>query len=107
MDRVERSYANFKTGTYTGDGTEGQTITGVGFRPKYVEIYSIGAENLEVKLDRDWADWSILHMDYGDDHTATQNRVNSLDTDGFTVDDANNNSVPNTSGTTYYYFAAG
>ena len=35
---VSSEICKIKTGTYTGDGSIGQAITGVGFQPKAVEI---------------------------------------------------------------------
>lgn len=101
-----------KTGTYTGDGTEGQAITGVGFRPKYVRIYAhhvaVVAAEIYEKLDQSWGDASRTHTNIADsEHFVHVNKINSLDADGFTVDDAGTNTAPNQAGIVYDYLALG
>lgn len=99
-----------KTGTYTGDGTEGQAIAGVGFRPKYIKIWiHITAEvthNIYEKLDQTWGDYCVRH-EAGGGHDNLDNRINSLDADGFTVDDDGNDEQPNNNTQVYDYLALG
>ena len=103
-----------KTGTYTGDGTTGQAVTGVGFRPKYLRIWEhshftgeVDAYVLE-KLDQSWGDYAFLHFYTAlHEHRTLDNRVNSLDADGFTVDDDDGNFGPNENGVVYDYLALG
>jgi hypothetical protein len=98
-----------KTGTYTGDGTTGQAITGVGFQPKYVRIWkhltAEAAQNATEKLDQSWADYCIFEGQTT--FYAYDNLMNSLDSDGFTVDDAGSDSFPNGNGVAYDYLALG
>ena len=102
------STCRIKTGTYTGDGTTGQAITGVGFQLKYVYIFpaitSQTAQNSMFKTDQFgiYAIWETPSSFYSYD-----NRIVSLDSDGFTVDDDGLNSFPNASGVTYNYLALG
>ena len=104
--------AQMKTGTYSGDGTTGQAITGLGFSPDFVRIWPRpGAEgNIGVyeKLDQSWSDYSVLHgIAAGSEHEILDSRINSLDADGFTVDDDGSDANPNKNGTTYDYVAWG
>ena len=104
--------AMLKTGTYTGDGTEGQGITGVGFQPKYVKIWAhpVSEANTQIheKLDQTWGDYDINHSTTAtSEHKSFDNRINSLDADGFTVDDDAANLPPNTDTVTYDYLALG
>ena len=96
-----------KTGTYTGDGTEGQAITGVGFRPKYVRIWPhpIAEATAQVfeKLDQSWGDYA---MRTGDIYYFDK-RIKSLDVDGFTVDSDGGHQTPNIDGIIYDYIALG
>ena len=93
----------FKEGTYTGDGTTGRAITGLGFRPKVVVIKADHATN--------------GHAMWLSDTMSTSNNVTnsvesadivSLDADGFTVSHlASANGRTNESGKTYYWYALG
>lgn len=101
-----------KTGTYTGDGTEGQGITGIGFSPKAVWIHANPVDvgegvtfNTFRKWDLTWGDFCVAEVAGG--IQAFDNRINSLDADGFTVDDDGGNSAPNANLTVYHYIALG
>lgn len=101
-----------KTGTYTGDGTVGQAIAGVGFRPKFLNIWphpvGEGTSNLDQKLDQGWADFNFDHLIVAlNEHGIHDNRINSLDADGFTVDDNGGDETPNTDTVVYDYLALG
>ena len=98
-----------KTGTYTGDGSTSKAITGVGFQPKFVMIWdhtsivTPAASNCYMKLDQSWGDIAYrMH-----DATAAANQINSLDADGFTVDDAGTDADPNRNGRVYDYLLLG
>lgn len=100
-----------KTGTYTGDDTTGQAITGVGFQPKYVTIWlhptAEASDQRYEKLDQSWGDYASTHWVSVDSPKFFDNRFNSLDADGFTVDDDGLNYAPNANGVTYDYMALG
>jgi len=104
------------TGTYTGDGTLGQAIVGVGFAPKYVAIWrhktgeGLTEDYKFEKLDKGWGDYAYAHVNTAVGqvfHYTFDNRVNSLDADGFTVDDDGADSVPNSLQVVYDYLALG
>lgn len=107
------------TGTYTGDGTTSMAVTGIGFQPKYVKIWpEIGApgnnvdmiETTDTIIDDNVNGMGIVHRGGGAagvKHRTAANRIISLDADGFTVDDAGTNSIPNESGQVYNYIAIG
>lgn len=107
--------ARIKTGTYTGNGATSQAITGVGFAPKYVKIFprltSDGTsgpifETTDTIVDDNASGGSWAHGGTSG-HTFEINQVISLDSDGFTVDDAGVDSNPNANGTVYNYLAIG
>lgn len=98
------------TGTYTGDGTLAQAITGVGFQPKVVMVAKhdvaesgIGTIVLLMKSDTMAGDLSVYFR--GDQ--SLDNRLISLDADGFTVDDDNGDFHPNKNAQLYDYIAWG
>ena len=91
-DAVSKLFCRIKTGTYTGDGSTGQAITGVGFQPKHVKIWphptvDDNAEEIHEKLDQSWGDYAYVHSGTFPHHIR-DNRINSLDADGFTVDES-------------------
>jgi len=103
-------FCRIKTGTYTGDGSTSQAITGVGFRPKFVWIFenpavetaSQGSFVVPDSLTAGLA--QVIHRDNTDE---VDNRVDSLDADGFTVDDDGIDEDPNKNGANYCYIAFG
>jgi len=105
------NFCRIKTGTYTGDGSTGQAITGVGFTPKSIEIWvhPVGATGAEMhtKLDLTWGDYDFVHTSSDPEHHNDLSRINSLDADGFTVDDDIIDATPNKDGIVYDYRALG
>lgn len=105
--------AKIKTGTYTGDGTTAQGITGVGFSPKYVRVWErITTEGVidvfETTpdiIDDNAAGVSIWYSTIG--VQVYLRAIISLDADGFTVDDKGANFHPNSDGQIYNYLAFG
>lgn len=104
-----------KTGTYTGDGTTSQAITGIGFSPKYVKIWrretvdNTGLVIFETTpdiIDDNAAGGAILH-DGVLDHSFQTDKIISLDSDGFTVDDSGIDANPNQDTIVYNYMALG
>jgi len=109
MQRSEKYLTRIKTGVYTGDGTESQAITGVGFKPKYLKIVgdvTTGEGRSVVSIDQNWGDNTFGHNT--DTHySSVGDKIPSLDADGFTVDDGGYDGVPNTNSMTFYYYALG
>lgn len=109
--------ANITTGTYTGDGTTSNAITGLGFPPSYVKIVASSAADLTANIF--YETWDELNDDaptgQGLAHTAIatlehiyiNESISSLDADGFTVSDRSINADPNAVGVTYNYVAFG
>ncbi len=106
------------TGTYTGDGATSQGITGVGFLPKFVKIWTDlgtteGYFNMHEKVDQAWGDYTFVHSleDVTPSHRAFNERIKTLDDDGFTVSDdssyAGGDNDPNMGGRVYDYLALG
>lgn len=100
-----------KTGTYTGDGSTSQGITGIGFRPKYIKIWkrpTVDGSNKRhgERVDGFTGGFAFLHIDAGG-HEENEHLIISLDADGFTVDDNNGDQFPNKNGETYEYLALG
>lgn len=70
-----------KTGAYLGDSNSTQSITGVGFEPKFVMLWpaSNNVANKCAKTDQDSGNFSH------DGNNYTEDCILSLDSDGFTV----------------------
>ena len=96
-------------GSYTGDGTESHAITGLGGKPKSLEIFWHPIEETTAhkfeKLDRDWGEYTFYHAALSGDHRICLDQIISLDDDGFTVSDAGQNWDPNALGRVYDFRA--
>lgn len=97
-----------KVGTYTGDGTTSQGITGVGFQPKIVIIiYDLGAQGgaeAWMAVEGLTAGFMGHLISSGSNY---DDRILSLDADGFTVDDEGIDAHPNKDTITYVYLCLG
>lgn len=102
-----------KTGTYTGDGSTAQNITGVGFQPKFVEVWvrpedAVGATcGTWRRSDQSSDQAAILHGGVATGHVGIDDKLISIDADGFTVDDAGSNGNPNKLNSLYHYLCLG
>jgi hypothetical protein len=96
-----------QTGTYTGDGSTSQGITGVGFQPTMVmiRIQCNGTLNEDpwIKHEDDTTTYSSQNT--SPKWAAVDNCIISLDADGFTIDDAGSDQHPNKNGVVYVYIA--
>ena len=97
-------HPGIKTGQYTGDGQTSKAITGLGFQPKFVKIWTHATEDANAwvfEKTEDFAtDRSVTH--YTGYHLNRAGRLKSLDGDGFTVA-----GEANTNGQVYDYIAMG
>jgi len=82
-------------GSYSGNGTNPRSITGVGFSPEFVIVLPAGTTEAMWRSSADTEGFNFA--------TSTGNTtwVSALGADGFTV----NNAATNTNGTTYHYVA--
>ena len=88
----------FTTGTYTGDGNDNRSISGVGFQPTFLTVKSAGATYAVWRVDENPGDDTLDFWA----STNSANMVQAFEADGFqigTSDKVNSNEV------TYYYFA--
>jgi len=113
--------ANIATGTYTGDGTTSQAITGVGFTVKYLRIVfraTTGAPiqahgemwTTDIIVDNHAGGLAYSETNVGDATgvpATLESAIIALGSDGFTVDDQGTNDHPNTQSATYEYVAIG
>ena len=87
------------TGTYTGDGLDGKTITGIGFTPDVVFVKGNSATGPVVSTSSMTAGNSKMLETSG---SFTTNLIKSLDSGGFTI---GTDGAVNTTGVTYYWVA--
>lgn len=91
-------------GSYTGNGSSGRAITGVGFAPDMVLIRRIGSTDLgDVPVY--WANTSMsagYSTTLRSDLAFATGFINSIDSDGFTI---SNHAHVNYNGDSYYYLA--
>ena len=82
-----------KTGTYTGNGSATQAITGIGGQPKFLIIWSRVGPEICFKTDQDGT--KTLQCNAAGTWSYVDDVVISLDADGFTIGDG-------TGGTNYF-----
>lgn len=85
-----------KVGTYTGNGSASQSVTGTGFSPEYAAVLPATAQRANHRFS------GMTRGFQFDGDTGTTTRVTSLDADGFGV---GNSAEVNSSGATYHYVA--
>ena len=110
---LHTEYAKVKVGTYTGNGATSQAITGIGFAPVYVRIWTDqpGGTNVDIfetttTIMAENANGQDVHMTPSTfEHHL--NEISALGTDGFTVADAALDLHPNQNTQKYYYLAIG
>ena len=95
-----------KVGTYTGDAAATKAITGVGFQPKFLVIYSqVAARAVGIKSSQDTTGAFVLVSNaaslYNDD------QIISLDANGFTVGDGSGTANRMNIAEAYVYVAFG
>lgn len=102
------------TGEYTGDGSTGFAVTGLGFQPKWVQIQEreiTDSTNVNIYTTSDTViDDNVAGMAIFNDKLNVESKTNkivSLDVDGFTVSDNAANEHPNKTGNKYNFIALG
>lgn len=89
---------NVKTGTYTGNGSDSRSITGIGFQPDFVLIRGENTSEGCFKTSSMAGDTAINFAGGG----TTANYIQALEADGFQV---GTDALVNTNGTIYAYMA--
>jgi hypothetical protein len=74
-------YPRLVVGSYTGNGAATQAVTGLGFQPSYIMIFTAGAQIPLWKTSLDGVNSGPFNNQYGAD------MIISFDADGFTVGD--------------------
>ena len=92
---------HFKCVLYEGDGEEGHSITGVGFKPDLVWIKSRSFSNNHHLFDVVRGPNKILRSSSTDAETTPGNIMPSFNTDGFTVGEDGGNNATNDDGNTF------
>jgi YD repeat-containing protein len=87
---------DFKVGSYTGNGLDNRSITGVGFQPDYLIVMSAAGQKAVQRSSAMVGDKSLQF----DGSASAANLVQALETGGFQV--GNDNQV-NSNGTAYHY----
>ena len=87
-----------RVGSYTGNGSAGRTVTGLGFSPELVFIMSAGANQA---IHRSSAPNATGAFDFFDS-APISGLITSLNADGFTID---SDARVNANGTVYHYIA--
>ena len=80
----------FNTLTYTGNGSSGRSVTGVGFQPDWVWIKNRGSSGDHALHDVVRGATNRLKSNNGNTESTQAEGVQSFDSDGFTLGDAGN-----------------
>ena len=98
---IVRPQRNFETLTYTGNGTTGQSITGLEFKPDFVWIKSRSFANNHHLFDSVRGVNKILRSSTTDDEDTISGVMSSFNEDGFTVQEAGGNNATNDDSSTF------
>jgi hypothetical protein len=90
----------FSLGTYTGNGADNRSITGVGFEPEYVFVKRLDANNT-FAAKTESTGYNVDKSIFNNTAQSTNN-VQALESDGFQI---GTNARVNTTAGTYSYFA--
>src|SRR5205809_152727 len=90
--------AQFASGSYTGNGVDNRSITGVGFTPDYVVVMAEGSKRAVQRSSAMTGDTSFQFDASG----PTVNLIQAFNADGFQV---GSDARVNTSGSAYHYVA--
>ena len=84
---INKSTDYFNTVTYTGNGSYGKSVTGVGFQPDFIWIKNRSTTHSHRLSDAVRGTDKALSSDNNSAELSSVNLVHSFDSDGFTVDD--------------------
>jgi hypothetical protein len=76
---------NFNTITYTGNGSNGNSISGVGFAPDFVWVKSRSGSNAHQMYDSNRGTGKLLSSNNTDSEQTYSSVLQSFDSDGFTA----------------------
>ena len=76
---------NFNTITYTGNGSDGNSITGVGFQPDLVWVKNLSGSNAHQIYDSNRGTGKLLSSNNTDAEQTYSTVLQSFDSDGFTA----------------------
>ena len=112
VSKLGATVCEITTGTYSGDGSTDQGVTGVGFQPKFLWIIPVlgtgVSTNVYTKFDNlGDADNDFRMLNGSGDFAQKNDEIISFDADGFSVDDGGADAHPNKNGQTYAYIAIG
>lgn len=104
-----------KTGTYTGDTGTTQAVTGVGFTPLFLWVWESKANGeathfvytTDSFVDGDADGLATGVNDDASENKTANDKIRSLDADGFTVGDQGGVAGMNNDGQVYEYMALG
>jgi len=94
------AFGGTTVGSYTGDGNDNRSISGLGFQPDYVIIMSAGSKHTTFRTSAMVGDLSS--GGYGSQDGSQANRIQVLESNGFQV---GTDQQVNQSGVTYHYAA--
>ena len=98
---IIRPQRHFDTLIYTGNGTTGQSITGLEFKPDLVWIKSRSFSNNHHLFDTLRGPDKILRASTNDQETEVTDVMSSFDSNGFTVKEGVGNNATNDDGSTF------
>jgi len=85
MAQINKPSEYFNTKLYTGDGTSGRSITGVGFQPDWVWFKSRSATGNSALFDAVRGTTKLVSSAAADAETTDANSLTAFNSDGFTV----------------------
>ena len=87
MAQINKSSDHFNTKLYTGNGTDATGITGVGFQPDLVWLKGRSVAEHHVWTDAVRGGNKQIYSNLNYAEASATNRIQSLDSDGFTIGD--------------------
>ena len=105
---IPSPYSRIYTGNYTGDGNATKAVTGIGFQPKYLRIFSHEG-GLDAFGEKTASDGVYAAGGDPGNYQYLADGIVSLDSDGFTVGDGTGWAANffNTNGIVYTFVALG